>query len=72
MPDETMNTHPNHPRPETNPRPAFRVLCAWCDSTIESARPATGLTADSHGICGPCARRHFGFDLEAGWGERAA
>jgi hypothetical protein len=64
--------HPNKmiamsPSPSSlaNSRPAFRVLCAWCEQPIEQARPATGLTGTSHGICAPCARQHFGLDLES-------
>jgi len=47
-------------------RPVFRVLCAWCEQPIEQARPvAASLTGTSHGICTPCAQRHFGLDLES-------
>jgi len=46
-------------------RPVFRVLCAWCDQPIEQARRDAGLSGTSHGICAPCARRHFGIDLES-------
>jgi hypothetical protein len=46
-------------------RPAIRVLCAWCDQDIPQTKPAAApLTATSHGICKPCALRHFGFELE--------
>jgi len=47
-------------------RPAFRVVCAWCEQSIEQAKPVgASLSGTSHGICAPCARRHFGVDLEA-------
>jgi hypothetical protein len=46
-------------------RPAFRILCAWCEQVIDKAQPAAGLSGASHGICLPCARRHFGLDLES-------
>jgi hypothetical protein len=49
----------------TSSRPVFRVLCAWCEQLLESATPAAGLTGTSHGICAPCALRHFGLDLES-------
>jgi hypothetical protein len=46
-------------------RPAFRVLCAWCEEPIEQTRPAAGpLKGTSHGICAPCARRYFGLNLD--------
>lgn len=47
-------------------RPAFRVLCAWCEQPIHQATPAAtaALTRTSHGICKPCALQHFGLDLE--------
>jgi hypothetical protein len=50
-------------------RPAFRVLCAWCEQPIKQVKPAAtvstaALTRTSHGICKPCALLHFGFDLE--------
>jgi hypothetical protein len=48
-----------------NSRPVFRVLCAWCDQPIEQARRDATLSGTSHGICVPCARRHFGLDLES-------
>jgi hypothetical protein len=58
-----MNAMPNLESSRVRSRPAFRVLCAWCEQTIECAKPSTGLTGTSHGICAPCARRHFGLDL---------
>jgi len=47
-------------------RPAFRVLCAWCEQPIKQAKPAatTTLSRTSHGICKPCALLHFGLNLE--------
>ncbi|MEP6671924.1 MAG: hypothetical protein ABJF10_22370 [Chthoniobacter sp.] len=46
-------------------RPAFRVLCAWCEQPIEQTTPvAASLSGTSHGICAPCAQQHFGLDLE--------
>jgi hypothetical protein len=61
-----MTALPNPPPTAiASSRPAFRVICAWCEQPIESAKPATGLTMTSHGICAPCARRHFGLDLES-------
>jgi hypothetical protein len=45
-------------------RPAFRVLCAWCEQPIEQATARERLTGNSHGICVPCARRYFGVELE--------
>jgi hypothetical protein len=62
-----MNSNASTAQNEASPnrRPAFRVVCAWCEQPLKSAKPATGLTATSHGICAPCARRHFGLDLES-------
>jgi hypothetical protein len=57
-----MNT-PSLPNSSAR-RPAFRVICAWCQQDIEGTQPAENLTGDSHGICAPCARRHFGCELE--------
>ncbi|MDR3404627.1 MAG: hypothetical protein P4L99_19145 [Chthoniobacter sp.] len=52
-----------HPLPAS--RPVFRVVCAWCEQAIEQAKPAAAsLSGTSHGICAPCARQHFGLDLE--------
>jgi hypothetical protein len=59
----TTNTPQNDAH--TSSRPAFRVVCAWCEQDIESAPPAPGLTGTSHGICAACALRHFGLDLES-------
>lgn len=57
---------PTQPKSSVNTRPAFRMLCAWCEQTIEPKTPVIGsLTGDSHGICVPCARLHFGLDLAA-------
>jgi hypothetical protein len=65
------------PIPQCSPssqRPAFRVVCAWCEQPIEGTTPdASTLTGTSHGICPPCARRHFGLDLESlAEGQRCA
>ena len=46
-------------------RPVFRVLCAWCEQVLESAKPAEDLTGNSHSICPPCALRYFGLNLDA-------
>ncbi len=47
-------------------RPAFRVLCAWCEQPIKQSKAATtaALSRTSHGICKPCALLHFGLNLE--------
>lgn len=47
-------------------RPAFRVLCAWCEQPIQKGMPTPSgtLTRTSHGICKPCALLHFGLDLD--------
>jgi hypothetical protein len=57
---------PIQPESSVASRPAFRVLCAWCEQTIERKSSADGsLTGNSHGICVPCAWQHFGVDLES-------
>ncbi len=53
---------PQSPLPGT--RPVFRVLCAWCEEPIRQSRPSPTLSGTSHGICVPCARRHFGLELD--------
>ncbi|EDY16198.1 hypothetical protein CfE428DRAFT_6302 [Chthoniobacter flavus Ellin428] len=57
---------PIQPKSSVHSRPSFRMLCAWCEQTIERNNPPAGpLMGNSHGICAPCARQHFGLDLEA-------
>jgi hypothetical protein len=62
-----MNNDSNIPQntASASSRPVFRVLCAWCEQLLEPATTTAGLTGTSHGICSPCALRHFGLDLEA-------
>jgi len=60
-----MNLYLTSTPSDSGSRPAFRVICAWCDQTIARDEQLSGLTADSHGICPPCARRHFGVNLES-------
>lgn len=52
---------PQHSFPDS--RPVFRVVCAWCKQSIDGVPPPAGLTGDTHGICQPCARQHFGIEL---------
>jgi hypothetical protein len=52
-------------RPLPGSRPVFRVLCAWCEQPIPQAHSTATLSGTSHGICQPCARRHFGLELES-------
>ena len=33
-----------------------RMICAWCDADLGPS----DTELDSHGICEPCRRRHFG------------
>jgi len=72
LPEEPMNPHPTSLSSDSASRPSFRVICAWCDQSIDHEPPASGLSADSHGICPPCARRHFGVILESVFVEHAA
>jgi hypothetical protein len=62
-----MNANSNAPQNDASSdrRPGFRVLCAWCEQLLEPATSTAGLTGTSHGICAPCALRHFGLDLES-------
>jgi hypothetical protein len=67
-----MNTFPTSLPTLKVRRPAFRVICAWCQQDIRSVHPDEQLTADSHGICPPCARRYFEIDIERALAIRAA
>jgi len=64
-----MNATPNLIRslsaPGSNSRPAFRVICAWCQQELAAAPAPQALTGTSHGICPSCALQHFGLRLEA-------
>lgn len=49
-----LKAQPSEPAP-------LQMLCAWCGVMLRPGR----LTLDghcSHGICKPCAKKHFGTD----------
>ena len=41
----------------------FHVVCAWCKGTLPRRAREDALDGVSHGICRPCASRHFGVEL---------
>ena len=58
-----INIIPTPTRSFPQPRPAFRVVCAWCEQDMPESRTSQPLTGTSHGICPSCALRHFGVRL---------
>jgi len=43
-----------------------RLRCAWCGVEPASSADVPKDAKISHGICRPCAQRHFGVDLASG------